>query len=173
MTSVRRFAHSMLLAVAVTAAGVGALIGPRPTLAQAAPLVIAPEAQAAFEALRTKHTYDYVVFKLDAAGKLVVDRTVARTSPFDYAAFRQAIIAVKEPRFVVLEYRLAIEGENRMVEKVVFIYWAPDKASVQLKMKYASATESVKKAFTGIAKSLQANTAADLDEANLKALVTK
>ncbi|KAG7278062.1 hypothetical protein CRUP_029007 [Coryphaenoides rupestris] len=54
-------------------------------------------------------------------------------------------------------YDATYETKETKKEDLVFIFWAPDDASMKSKMIYASSKEAIKKKFTGIKHEVQAN----------------
>ncbi|XP_026212498.1 non-muscle cofilin 1-like [Anabas testudineus] len=51
--------------------------------------------------------------------------------------------------------------ESGIKEELVFVMWAPETASIKLKMQYAASKDSLKKVFTGIKHELQINDLSD------------
>merc|ERR1712013_241285 len=70
--------------------------------------------------------------------------------------------------YAILDYRTNV-GEGRVVEKLVFINWAPSSCKIKERMLYASSKAEIKKGLLGLAVELQANEFDDLDEAEIKA----
>jgi Cofilin/tropomyosin-type actin-binding protein len=161
--------RTVLFALALGGAVAVPLVEPSPRLAHAATVTLDPAVIAAHNALLTQHNADYLIFALDGS-RVRLESTGARTNPYSYEKFRAAMVAKKEPRFAVIEYRTQL-ADNRFVQKIVLILWAPDASNLLVRMRYAAATNEIKRQLAGIAKFTQASDAAGLAESAIKALV--
>merc|ERR1712146_846322 len=70
-------------------------------------------------------------------------------------------------RYAVLDVEIDTKS-GATANKLIFISWSDDNASVKPKMLYASSKDALKKALTGINEEYQATDRSDLDEAEIK-----
>ncbi|KAG8563642.1 hypothetical protein GDO81_016162 [Engystomops pustulosus] len=61
-------------------------------------------------------------------------------------------------------YDCTYETKESKKEDLVFLFWAPDEATLKSKMIYASSKDAIKKKLTGIKHEVQANTKADIKD---------
>jgi len=111
--------------------------------------------------------HKYFILKIDdSVGKIVVDKIGDNDKTYDQFLDD---ICVKDGeaddcRYAVIdfEFKAKTQGTEAMARnKLILIAWCPDSARVKKKMIYASSFDTLKKAFTGVHKIIQAN---DLDE---------
>ncbi|KAJ9165026.1 Cofilin/tropomyosin-type actin-binding protein [Coniochaeta hoffmannii] len=142
---------------------------------------VAQECVTAYNDLKLSKKYKYIIYKLSDDNKqIVVDEA---SSDDDWENFREKLVNAqtknkngsvgKGPRYAVydVEYQLA-SGEG-VRNKITFIAWSPDEASVMAKMVYASSKEALKRALTGVATELQANDADDIEFDSVLKTVSK
>jgi len=113
----------------------------------------------AFESMKSKRAYKYVTFKLSAnMDTIVVDEKLeqpsaseAVTTDEDYEQFYQHLKTVqadRDCRYAVydMQYQTS-EGGRR--QKLAFIHFCPDEASIKRKMLYASSKDALKEKLIG------------------------
>jgi cofilin len=128
------------------------------------------DALKAYDELRLKQKYHYIIFKIQNKVEVVIDQLKVSEEKFDYSEFHKAVSSINEPRFITLDYHYTLE-ESRKLEKIVFITWSPDKGPVAAKMLYAAAKEDFKKKLQGIHKAHQATDQSELEEGAILALL--
>jgi len=138
---------------------------------------VSEECVKAFNELKLNKKYKYIIFKLtDDNRQIVVDDT---SDDKEWDHFYQKLIDAKTgtggkaPRYAVydLEYSL-LSGEGDR-NKITFIAWSPDDASIKAKMVYASSKEALKRSLSGIAIELQANDSDDIERESVLKVVSK
>ena len=72
-----------------------------------------------------------------------------------------------ECRYAVLDVEINTKS-GATTNKLIFVAWSDDNASVKPKMLYASSKDAIKKALTGINDEYQATERGDLDEPEIK-----
>ena len=108
--------------------------------------------------IRAKSTYKWALWQIDEKGTTVVIADVGDpTSTYD-----QFLAALPEHdcRYGLFDYQYTAPDGNVM-NKLVFLNWAPDTARVKAKMMYASTKDFFKGHLDGISAEFQAS---DLDE---------
>ena len=80
---------------------------------------------------------------------IVVDEAVKEATLEDFIAK----LPENKPRFAVFDFEYEAEGATR--NKILFINWAPDAASVRDKMVHASSKDSFRKKLQGVAVEIQ------------------
>jgi len=142
---------------------------------------VSQECITAYNDLKLAKKYKYIIFKLSDDNKEIVVEHAS--SDKDWDNFREQLINAtsknkmgkegKGPRYAVydFEYKLASgEGERN---KLTFLAWSPDDASIHAKMVYAASKEAIKRSLNGIATELQANDADDIEYSTVLKTVSK
>jgi len=113
-------------------------------------ITVSDEVVAEFNEFKLKRTpYKFILYKIE--GDSVVKDVGLESGDFD--EFVGALSS--EPRFIVADFAYETT-DGRPTDKVVFISWIPDDASVRFKMKYSGTKEALKSAFVGISVNLNA-----------------
>ncbi len=77
------------------------------------------------------------------------------------------------PRYAVVDYEIKKVETGQVQGKLVFVFYCPDTSKVKLKMMYAASKETLVKPLNGIAKLIQANDAAAMEEHEVQAILAK
>ncbi|KAG5952022.1 cofilin [Claviceps sorghi] len=135
----------------------------------------------AYNDLKLSKKYKYIIFKLSDDFKQIVIEDASTDS--DWENFREKLInsttksksgAVgKGCRYAVYDFEYNLASGDGVRNKITFIAWSPDDASVQPKMIYASSKEALKRTLTGVAHELQANDADDIEYDSIIKTVSK
>mmetsp|Transcript_16807 Transcript_16807/g.19237 ORF Transcript_16807/g.19237 Transcript_16807/m.19237 type:complete len:138 (+) Transcript_16807:28-441(+) len=123
----------------------------------------------AFEELKMKKTQRFITFKIVDEKEVCVDATGGVEATWD--DFVKSLPKT-EARYGVFDYAFKTD-DGRDVSKIIFIYWSPDDGPSRPKMIYAITKEDFKKKLVGIAKDLQANSLADVEQKAVDELVHK
>merc|ERR1719483_559493 len=117
-----------------------------------------------------KHLYAIFVIQ---NGEIDVEKTVARnnaSSKEQYDQFlgdlQQKDGAKDDCRYGVYdyEYQFSPEGADAQAKSKIFLLcWCPDSSAIKKKMLYSSSFDTLKRAFVGVHKEIQANDQADCD----------
>jgi cofilin len=120
-----------------------------------------PECKLVYDEVQSKKKHRYVTFKIDE-GKIRVDKIGDRENTYDMFL---TDLCVKDGdaddcRYAVYDYQYVVnsqgtEPSNR--SKLFLVCWCPDSARIKKKMVYSASFDSLKKAFTGVQKIIQAN----------------
>eukprot|EP00698_Gefionella_okellyi_P013346 TRINITY_DN3645_c0_g5_i2.p1 TRINITY_DN3645_c0_g5~~TRINITY_DN3645_c0_g5_i2.p1 ORF type:complete len:137 (-),score=28.27 TRINITY_DN3645_c0_g5_i2:121-531(-) len=124
---------------------------------------------AQFEALKTKQSYGYIIYRISDDKKRVIvdeacpDRVSAETSTDDLvSAFSGFIkkLPANDCRYVVYDFFYDVAG--RKTQKLIFINWAAENAPTKTKMPHAATKEAFKRALN-ITLEVQAVDASEID----------
>ena len=108
--------------------------------------------------VRSRSTYKWVLWKINAGGTTVVIDAVGDPGS-SYESFLQTL-PNNDCRYGVFDYELKLPDGQKM-NKLVFLNWAPDSAKVKSKMMYASTKDFFKGHLDGLSAEFQAS---DLEE---------
>ncbi|TWU78641.1 cofilin [Metarhizium rileyi] len=135
----------------------------------------------AYNDLKLSKKYKYIIFKLSDDFKEIVIEEASDDK--DWETFREKLIKAttknksgavgKGCRYAVYDFEYSLATGDGVRNKITFIAWSPDDASVQPKMIYASSKEALKRSLTGIATELQANDADDIEYDTIVKTVSK
>ncbi|KAF2755996.1 cofilin [Pseudovirgaria hyperparasitica] len=131
---------------------------------------VAAECVTAYEELKSKKAFRFILFKISDDGKeIVVDETGKED---DWDVFREKLISSKSKdkrgkegvgaRYAVYDFHHT-SGEGIVQEKPGLLSWIPDDAGVFVKMTYAGSKEALKMALPGLAADIQASATEDLE----------
>jgi len=104
-----------------------------------------------------KDKLKYATFKLnDKKTEIVLEASEKYSKPVTPDAFEQflSLLPDSECRYAVYHAIVTLEddsGTKADRDKIVFISWAPDNASIKTKMLHSSSKDAIKKAFEGVA----------------------
>merc|ERR1711907_195571 len=113
-----------------------------------------------FEQMKIRSAYQYIVFKItDDKKSIVIEEKGAKGASFEEFT---AKLPDNDCRYAVLDVEIATKS-GATTNKLIFIAWSDDNASVKPKMLYASSKDALKKALTGINEEYQATERGDLD----------
>merc|ERR1712070_128859 len=125
----------------------------------------APECLEEFEAMKIRSTYQYIIYKITADKKsIVIEAKGAKGA--DFADFKSKL-PDGDCRYAVLDVEINTKS-GATANKLIFVAWSDDNASVKPKMLYASSKDALKKTLTGINEEYQATDRGDLEEVEIK-----
>eukprot|EP00873_Tetraselmis_striata_P033565 jgi/Tetstr1/453829/TSEL_003993.t2 len=118
----------------------------------------------AFMAMKAKSAFPWCLFKIQ--GSQVVVDTVGSG---DYQDFLSALPPT-DPRYAVYDFFLT-SSEGRKLNKLVFVLWSPDGASVKNKMMYSSTKDFFKELLDGVSCDMHADDLDDISEQEMHSYV--
>ncbi|KAJ7323458.1 hypothetical protein OS493_031381 [Desmophyllum pertusum] len=71
------------------------------------------------------------------------------TSERIFDEMKEAILKLNEPRYILFDFSYT-RNSGGFKDVPIYIFWCPDCTGIKQKMKYASSSEYLKKAFSGI-----------------------
>merc|ERR1719454_2272923 len=126
---------------------------------------VAEDCVSEFEALKIRNAYAYLVFKItDDKKQIVIDKKGEKGSSFEDFC---KCLPDGDCRYAVYDIEINTKS-GATANKLIFVAWSDDNASVKPKMLYASSEDALKKALTGINEEYQATDRGDLDLAEIK-----
>nr|XP_033810524.1 cofilin-2-like [Geotrypetes seraphini] len=93
------------------------------------------------------------------AGKEILVGDIGETVDDPYKTFI-SMLPKDDCRYAL--YDVCYDTHETRKEDLVFLFWAPDSASLKSKMIYASSKDAIKKKFPGVKHELQANNIEDI-----------
>jgi len=124
-----------------------------------------PDCIAEFDKMKIRSEYQYLVFKItDDKKNIVIEKKGDKGA--DFADFTSNL-PDGDCRYAVLDVEIETKS-GATANKLIFVAWSDDNASVKPKMLYASSKDALKKALTGINEEYQATDRGDLDHAEIK-----
>ena len=125
----------------------------------------APDCVKEFGEMKIRSAYQYIIFKITDDKKSIVIEEKGETG----ASFEDFTSKLPDGdcRYAVLDVEINTKS-GATTNKLIFIAWSDDNASVKPKMLYASSKDALKKALTGINEEYQATDRGDLDLAEIK-----
>jgi cofilin len=125
----------------------------------------APECVKEFEEMKIRSAYQYIVFQItDDKKSIVIEEKGEKGASFEDFTSK---LPDGGCRYAVLDVEINTKS-GATTNKLIFIAWSDDNASVKPKMLYASSKDALKKALTGINEEYQATDRGDLDLAEIK-----
>jgi cofilin len=116
------------------------------------------ECLAAFNQLKTKSKYKYIVFQLNGdESEIVIEKSVESETWENFVTG----LPKSDCRYIVFDFDYE-PSEGGIRKKIIFIFWSPDAAKIRTKMIYASSEESLKSKLN-VQTRIQANDFSDLD----------
>eukprot|EP00727_Mastigamoeba_balamuthi_P005122 m51a1_g14608 putative promotes actin filament depolarization in a ph-dependent manner (137) ;mRNA; r:1200575-1200985 len=120
---------------------------------------IADEVVTAFNELKFSKTGRFVVFRVaDNLRSIVVDRVAPRSAQY---ADLVAALPKDSCRYAVYDLEYATGDGSR--SKLVFVLWAPEAASIKMKVIYTTTDRAMRSALVGLSTVVQAGDMATLD----------
>ncbi|CAI2187458.1 18001_t:CDS:2 [Funneliformis geosporum] len=120
----------------------------------------------AFQELKLKKKYKYLLYKLDDDNKsIILEKAVEESTYDDFIG----ILTSSGPRYAVYDFEYEKPGEGQR-NKIAFYSWTPDDSKVKEKMLYASSKEAIRKRLVGVAIEIQGT---DLSEVSYDAVLEK
>ena len=117
-----------------------------------------------FYHMKAKSSHKWVIWRVDEAlGAVVVAAAGEAGGPAATLTSLLALLPADDCRFAVYDHE-HLNSEGRVFNKLIFIGWAPDNASVKSKMVSASTKDFFKGHLDGIGVELQASELEELAE---------
>jgi len=133
------------------------------------------ECKKIYDEVQSKKKHRYVTFKIDD-GKIRVDKVGPREA--DYDAFLGDLIAkdgeADDCRYAIYDFEFTVQTQGTEAlnrSKLILISWCPDTAKIKKKMVYSASFDSLKKAFTGVQKIVQANGMDEVEQSCIEDLL--
>jgi len=132
------------------------------------------ECKLVYDEVQSKKKHRYVTFKIVEDKAIKVDKIGTRESTYD--EFLTDLCAkdgeADDCRYAIYDFEFVVqsagaEASNR--SKLILISWCPDTARIKKKMIYSASFETLKKAFTGVQKIVQANGEDEIQKNNVEA----
>merc|ERR1712045_157259 len=128
-----------------------------------------------YDEVQSKKKHRYVTFMI-ADGKIKVDKIGDRESTYDQFL---ADLCVKDGdaddcRYAIYDYEYVVHAQGTEAShrsRLFLVSWCPDSARIKKKMIYAASFDSLKKAFTGVQKIIQANGADEVEQTYVENLL--
>ncbi|KLU81598.1 cofilin [Magnaporthiopsis poae ATCC 64411] len=142
---------------------------------------VAQECIEKYNELKLGKSLKFIIFKLSDDNKEIVVEEASDNK--DWEAFRDKLVNAtikspsgavgKAPRYAVYDFQYNLSSGEGERNKITFIAWSPDDASIKPKMVYASSKDALKRSLNGIAHELQANDADDIEYDSVLKAVSK
>jgi cofilin len=114
-----------------------------------------------FEQMKIRNTYKYMIFKIsDDKKHIEIEHKGEKGASFEDFTSK---LPDGDCRYAVLDVEIDTKSGAK-ANKLIFVAWSDDNASVKPKMLYASSKDALKKSLTGINEEYQATDRGDLDE---------
>lgn len=124
-----------------------------------------------FEKMKIRSAYKFLIFKIGADKKeIVIDvKRESKEGDVEGKVFDEFTAALPDGdcRYAVLDVEINTKS-GATANKLIFVAWSDDNASVKPKMLYASSKDALKKGFNGINEEYQATDRGDLSLADIK-----
>ena len=115
--------------------------------------------------MKIRSEYKYIVFKItDDKKSIVIEHKGAKGA--DFAEFTSKL-PDGDCRYSVLDVEINTKS-GATANKLIFVAWSDDNASIKPKMLYASSKDALKKTLSGINEEYQATDRGDLDLDEIK-----
>lgn len=133
------------------------------------------ECKVVYDEIQSKKKHRYVTFMIDG-GKIKIDKIGDRDNNYDQ--FLEDLMAkdgdADDCRYAIFDYEYVVhsqgtEPSNR--SRLFLVSWCPDSARIKKKMVYSASFDSLKKAFTGVQKIIQANGADEVEQSAVEELL--
>ncbi|OXG65213.1 cofilin [Cryptococcus neoformans MW-RSA1955] len=106
-----------------------------------------------FQELKTGKKLTYVIYGLSEDKRSIVVLKTSEDKDFDSFV---AELPEKDCRWAVYDFEFTLPGGEGVRNKLCFIVWSPDDASVKNKMIFASSKEAIRRRLDGIHTEIQA-----------------
>jgi len=124
-----------------------------------------PSCVSEYEDMKIRSKYQYIIFKItDDKKSIVIEAKGEKGASFEDF---KAALPDADCRYAVLDVEINTKS-GATTNKLIFVAWSDDNASVKPKMLYASSKDALKKTLTGINEEYQATDRGDLDHAEIK-----
>jgi len=124
-----------------------------------------PDCLTEFAEMKIRSKYKYIIFKITDDKKFIEIETKGEKD----ATFEDFCKCLPDGscRYGVLDVEISTKS-GATTNKLIFVAWSDDNASVKPKMLYASSKDALKKGLSGINDEYQATERGDLDESEIK-----
>ncbi|CAN6634276.1 cofilin [Trichomonascus vanleenenianus] len=123
-------------------------------------IAVADDCISAFEDLKLRKTYKYIIYRVsDDKTQIIVEKT---SKDADYEKFT-ADLPENESRYAIYDFEYELSAGEGKRNKIIFMMWSPDTASVKSKMVYASSKDAIRRALNGVAVEMQATDYSEAD----------
>ncbi|CAD6589572.1 MAG: cofilin [Tremellales sp. Tagirdzhanova-0007] len=112
-----------------------------------------PECLEKFQELKQGKKLSYIIYGLSEDKRQIVVQKVSNDKDFDKFV---AELPEKDCRWGVYDYEFELPGGEGIRNKIVFVQWSPDDASVKSKMIFASSKDALRRRLEGIHIEIQA-----------------
>jgi len=120
-----------------------------------------PQCKVIYDEVQSKKKHRYVTFMI-ADGKIKVDKVGDRDNTYDQ--FLDDLMVkdgdADDCRYAIYDYEYVVNAQGTEPShrsRLFLVSWCPDSARIKKKMVYSASFDSLKKAFTGVQKVIQAN----------------
>jgi cofilin len=118
-----------------------------------------------FELMKIRNQYSYIICKISDDKKFIeIECKGEKGASFDEFCSK---LPSDDCRYGVLDVEINTKS-GATTNKLIFVAWSDDNASVKPKMLYASSKDALKKSLTGINEEYQATDKSDLDLEEIK-----
>ena len=115
--------------------------------------------------MKIRSKYGYIIYKISDDKKFIeIECKGEKGASFDEFVSK---MPDGDCRYGVLDVEINTKS-GATTNKLIFVAWSDDNASVKPKMLYASSKDALKKALTGINEEYQATERGDLDYADIQ-----
>jgi len=133
------------------------------------------ECKVVYDEVQSKKKHRYVTFMI-ADGKIKVDKIGDRDATYDQFLVDLCVKdgEADDCRYAIYDYEYVVktqgtEASNRA--RLFLVCWCPDSARIKKKMVYSASFDSLKKAFTGVQKVIQANGLDEVEQGNIEEIL--
>lgn len=128
---------------------------------------IAQESLNAYQEIKLRHKYRYIIFRLspDLREVVVEKKGNLNDSYNDFVTTLLSTVENKECRYAVYDFEYTHNQMSR--QKLVFVLWTPSEALLKQKMAYTSTKNAFRQKLMGISVDLQATDASELSQQEL------
>lgn len=124
-------------------------------------IAVSDDAINLFYYMKAKSAYRWAMWGVNSNGSEIVIVDVGGKDS-NYQEFVEKL-PENDCRFAVYDYQVT-NSEGRVFQKLVFLSWSPDTASIRTKMMYASSKDFLKSHMEGLAVELQVSDKDDITE---------
>ena len=115
------------------------------------PLIMSKEAADAYNGMKMKRTYRWIIYKVKDEKEIVIEATGEPGSTFDKFIEK---MPTAEPRYAMYDLEVT-HSDGRKESKLLLILYSPDSSPAKNKFVYAAGKDSFKKVIGSVAKEFQ------------------
>lgn len=129
---------------------------------------VADACKEAFDKIKTKKEFRFVIFKIKDEKRIEVESTGNRKATYDQFLRQLKVVngTEKECRYGLFDFEYAYQRQGTLEgkkQRLLLISWCPDDASVKKKMLYSSSFYALKNSLVGVSKFIQATDDSEAD----------